>query len=93
MNPRTKLSPILLLSTELFGQTLRKRPPATNDSLLVMGGIVLIFLYFIPSFVAIARHKVNRNSIIAFNLFLGWSLFGWAIALVWALKVDEQPRY
>ncbi|MFZ9185736.1 MAG: superinfection immunity protein [Polynucleobacter sp.] len=26
---------------------------------------------------------------LALNLFLGWSLIGWVIALVWALK-DEQ---
>ena len=55
--------------------------------------ILAFVLYFLPSIVAIRRRKINRNAIIALNLFLGWSIFGWVISLVWALKVDEYPGY
>jgi hypothetical protein len=33
--------------------------------------------------------RANTGAIFALNLFLGWSLIGWVIALVWALKDEE----
>jgi hypothetical protein len=45
-------------------------------------------IYFAPSIVALARHKRNTLSIFLLNLFLGWTLIGWIIALVWASTVD-----
>jgi hypothetical protein len=55
-------------------------------------GIVLILLligfYFLPSI--IGRKKRNRGAIFALNLFLGWTLIGWVVSLVWALT-HEAP--
>jgi len=45
-------------------------------------------VYFIPTFVALARRQRNILSIFILNLLLGWSIVGWVISLVWALKVD-----
>jgi Superinfection immunity protein len=45
-------------------------------------------VYFAPTIVALARHKRNTLSIFLLNLFLGWTLVGWIIALVWASTVD-----
>ena len=45
-------------------------------------------MYFLPSILALARNKRDTLSIFLLNLFLGWSVIGWVIALVWALKVD-----
>jgi len=45
-------------------------------------------VYFAPTIVALARHKRNTPSIFLLNLFLGWTLVGWIIALVWASTVD-----
>ena len=45
-------------------------------------------IYFAPTIVALARHKRNTLSIFLLNLFLGWTLIGWIIALVWASTVD-----
>jgi len=47
-----------------------------------------IILYFLPSIIAFARSKRDATSIFVLNLFLGWTLIGWVIALVWALKHD-----
>jgi hypothetical protein len=44
--------------------------------------------YFLPSIVAFARSKRDLLSIFLLNLFLGWTLIGWIVALVWAAKVD-----
>jgi hypothetical protein len=49
--------------------------------------LVCLFLYFIP---AIAGAKKNNvGAIFALNLFLGWTLIGWVVALVWACTKDE----
>ena len=45
-------------------------------------------MYFIPSIVALARNKRDTFLIFLLNLFLGWSVIGWVIALVWALRSD-----
>lgn len=45
-------------------------------------------IYFAPTIVALARHKRNTLSIFLLNLFLGWTLIGWIIALVWASTVE-----
>jgi hypothetical protein len=45
-------------------------------------------LYFLPAIIAFARSKRDAVSILVLNIFLGWTLIGWVIALVWALKED-----
>ena len=50
---------------------------------------LLSLFYFLPAAIAFYRKRANTGAILALNLFLGWSLIGWVIALVCALK-DEQ---
>ena len=46
-------------------------------------------LYFLPAIVALMRERHDKLSIFLLNLFLGWSLIGWIIALVWACKSER----
>jgi hypothetical protein len=61
-----------------------------------MGGVVFIFLfiafllYFLPSFVASRRGNPNKTAVFVLNLFLGWSLIGWVVALVWACTGEAR---
>jgi hypothetical protein len=48
-------------------------------------------LYFLPSIIALTRSKRNTLSIFLLNFFLGWTLVGWVVALVWAVKADDYP--
>lgn len=63
-----------------------------------VGAIFIIFLiigaivYFIPSIIALLRGKKNLVAIIALNFFLGWSLIGWVVSLVWSLSSDPKPQ-
>lgn len=61
-----------------------------------MEGIVLILfllgLYFLPTLCAGARGRRNTGAIFILNLFLGWSLVGWVIALVWAFTADQPAQ-
>jgi len=52
---------------------------------------VLLLIYFVPTLVAYYRYKKNFASIVVLNIFLGWTLVGWVVALCWALAVDAQP--
>ncbi|HTC55506.1 MAG TPA: superinfection immunity protein [Candidatus Sulfotelmatobacter sp.] len=47
-----------------------------------------LILYFLPSIIALARGKRDTLAIFLLNLFLGWSVVGWIVALVWAAKHD-----
>lgn len=47
-----------------------------------------LLMYFLPTIVALVRSKRDTGAIFVLNLFLGWSVIGWIIALVWALKQD-----
>jgi T4 superinfection immunity protein len=57
--------------------------------LLLLGGLVL---YLLPILVAEGRDKRNVWAIFALNLFLGWTLVGWFVALVWAFTYDLAPQ-
>lgn len=52
--------------------------------------VVLALLYFIPTLLALVRLKRNTMAIFALNLFLGWSVIGWVVALVWAFTHDKE---
>ncbi|QWD63152.1 superinfection immunity protein [Polynucleobacter sp. MWH-UH2A] len=49
---------------------------------------ILSLFYFLPFAVAFNKKRANTGAIFALNLFLGWSLIGWVVALVWALKEE-----
>jgi hypothetical protein len=50
-------------------------------------------MYFLPSIIALARSKRDIVAILLLNFFLGWTLVGWIVALVWALKSDVVVVY
>jgi Superinfection immunity protein len=57
------------------------------------------FFYFLPTIVALIRDRHDKFSIFLLNFFLGWSVIGRIISLVWACKNDRvvyvqaPPRY
>lgn len=50
--------------------------------------ILGICLYFLPTIIAFRRKKRNKNAIFALNFFVGFTVIGWIVALVWALTQD-----
>jgi len=50
--------------------------------------IILMIVYLLPTFVGLKKR--NALSIFVLNLFLGWSLVGWVVALVWATAKEES---
>ena len=48
--------------------------------------VILSLGYFLPAMIAWTNSRRNTSAIFALNIFLGWTLIGWVVALVWALK-------
>jgi hypothetical protein len=53
---------------------------------------VLIFatgtaLYFLPTIIGMSKRNVG--AIFSLNLFLGWTVIGWVVFMVWALTKEE----
>ncbi len=47
-------------------------------------GVFGMAFYFLPTIVAVIRDHKNMGAIGVLNVFLGWTLVGWAGALAWA---------
>ena len=61
--------------------------------LLILAVLVIgLPLYFLPTIVAHRRKKVNVAAITALNVFAGWTLVGWIVALVWAFSIQAADR-
>src|SRR5215469_16430947 len=69
-------------------------------SLLIIVALIVMALifYFLPTIVASKRQHTDKDAIFVINLFLGWTLIGWMIALAWASqgfivgrKVGRRP--
>lgn len=56
------------------------------EAYFFLGFIFLVLLYFVPAVIAFVRCHRNANSIFVINLFLGWTLLGWVIALAWSVS-------
>ncbi|MFE2329272.1 superinfection immunity protein [Streptomyces sp. NPDC059385] len=48
--------------------------------------LIVLALYFVPTIIAIPRNIPNRGSVVVINIFLGWTVIGWVIALAMAAR-------
>jgi len=55
----------------------------------ILGFFIVISIYLFPTIVAYHRKKKNIVAILVLNIFLGWTIIGWVLALVWALTVEH----
>jgi hypothetical protein len=54
--------------------------------------IVGVGLYFVPTIVAVVRKVTNQGSITVINIFFGWTLIGWVMALAMACRTSNLVR-
>jgi len=57
-----------------------------------MSVLILIVFYFIPTAIGLFRYKLNIWAIILTNIFLGWTVIGWLVALVLSVKNNRADR-
>lgn len=53
--------------------------------------LLIIILYFLPTFNAYSNKKRNAGSVFVINFFLGWSIIGWIVALSMSMGKDAKP--
>jgi hypothetical protein len=51
--------------------------------------LIVLAIYFLPLTVALIRNTKRFAGILLLNLFLGWTIIGWVIALVWVVSDSE----
>lgn len=51
--------------------------------------MLIINVYFMPSLIAVMRRK-QFVGILILNLFLGWTILGWVVALIWAAVTHKE---
>lgn len=77
-----------------FSWSMGQTPPAGLNAfgklVSALFFIVAPLLYFLPTIEAWQRDQKNITAIALINTFLGWSLIGWLIAMVWAVKVSDS---
>ncbi len=56
---------------------------------LVLFFVFWVGVYFIPAAVAVSRDVPNAGSVVVINLFLGWTLVGWVVALAMAVRSTQ----
>jgi len=53
---------------------------------------LLVVLYMAPTLVALRRGAAPFRRVLLTNLFLGWTMIGWVVALTWALGGAGDER-
>jgi len=69
---------------KLFG-----RGDAVGSGLLF---ILLIGLYFVPWLISLSRKHNNSGAIAILNIFLGWTVIGWIVALIWSMTDNVRKQ-
>ena len=49
-------------------------------------------MYWLPTLIAVVRRTPSALGVAVFNFFLGWTVIGWIVALVWALAASPVPH-
>lgn len=61
---------------------------ASTGAFGLLGLIVVLGLYFLPTIVAVSRKVTHQGSVAVINVFLGWTLIGWVVALAMACRTN-----
>ncbi len=72
-------------------------PTFGNMIIVVIGPILFLIVFIAPSVIAHVKDHERRKSIIFANIFLGWTVIGWILILIWTLatlpkKLDTGRR-
>lgn len=88
-DPAPKVGALLWVEADWRGET--SMPLAAEANLFVQWTIIVLMglgalaAYFLPFLIAVRREHPSRLAILAVNVFVGWTLAGWVVALAWSL--------
>lgn len=87
--PGLNLPPTL---PEGFSQWHESEPRKEGDltARTFFGMLFVVTILFAPTGIAMLRRHPNTAGIVVVNWFLGWTIVGWAVALVWSLYEEKR---
>lgn len=53
--------------------------------------LILILVYFLPTFICVGREHPSKTAIIVLNILAGWTFLGWLVAIVWSFTSPNAP--
>lgn len=56
---------------------------------IILIGVCLV-VFYLPIIIAIFRKHKNFLPIFIINFFLGWTVIGWLISLIWSVKASKE---
>ncbi|MEU9622092.1 MULTISPECIES: superinfection immunity protein [unclassified Streptomyces] len=59
----------------------------------IVVALLLVVAYFVPAVVAFSRGMSNRGTVLVINLFLGWTVIGWIVALAMAAGSNRPAAH
>src|ERR1700761_4959038 len=63
-----------------------------NVVVQAIAAVLALALYFLPALVADRRKRHDVLTLALFNACLGWTVFGWLLALYWALQPNPPKN-
>jgi hypothetical protein len=84
---------LVALAVLLIGLGMARNTAALTAPLNLLLTLILIGIYFLPTALALYRDCEATVWITLLNILLGWTLFGWVIAVGWAAsgKASAMP--
>jgi hypothetical protein len=82
---------LIFLLTANYGYAQQSSLPFENNEITIekiMAGFFAVCVYFIPTI--IARGKIHFKRIFIFNLVTAWTVIGWFISFLWAIKAKSN---
>ncbi|QQC67791.1 superinfection immunity protein [Paraburkholderia ginsengisoli] len=65
---------------------------AGNAIVQIIAAVFALALYFLPALLADRRKRHDMLTLALFNACLGWTVFGWLLALYWSLQPNPPKN-
>ncbi len=59
----------------------------------IVAGVAGIVLHFAPILICMYRGHPDTAAIAIINVFLGWTIVGWWVAIIWAVKAFPRDKH
>jgi hypothetical protein len=63
-----------------------------NAIVQIIAAVLALALYFLPAILADRRKRHDVLTLALFNACLGWTVFGWLLALYWSLQPNPPKN-
>jgi hypothetical protein len=58
----------------------------------LVGALIAMLIYFAPTIVAYNRRHMSSGAIFLLNVFLGWTVIGWILSLIWSFTGNTRAN-